>query len=235
MPNNFDMSSTGVNLELSCMRDLDLARIWFDDCLKLYKANHNNLMYSYTGAELNPIDPEDVSEYDYTNVSLLELLEALNLDREEFRNYYDCDPEDATTDQLIDYFDTIKQYEEVTEELIEHLDPKFDVLTVRGYCQGDEATIYLPHDYWVNVGAERTPEAVEEMREHLENIVYNQPIYCHLEIDGQDHDLMENISNLYDWEPEKVLENAKKCLTHEKKDYILSWLAANLPEEPKTY
>lgn len=233
MINNFDMSNQGVNLELSCLYDYDLARIWFEDCLK--PRSQHEKQYLYVGADLDSVDPEDIAEYNYNRGSLLALLSACGVDREEFRNCCECNPEDADNDQLIEYFDTIKQYDDFTDELIDYLDPKFDVLLVFGSCQGDVATIYLPHDYWEKTGREKTAEALEEMREYLTNILYYQPIHCSLTIDGNEWDLMAGITDLYVWDSEKVLENFKNCFTHAKQKYIFEWLADNLPEYPTSY
>lgn len=107
------------------------------------------------------------------------------------------------------------------------LDDTYNVsktLEITGYCQGDCATIVIP----TNCGFKRG----FDWREYLENLFYNQPTSATLEIEGEDFDLMEEIDP-YEYDKQKVLESAKNRLTHEKKDYILSWLSENLPEFPE--
>lgn len=231
MINNFDMSSKGVNLVLVCEYDNDLARLWFKEAIEEISTHTHNSIFVYKGADVEVLDPEELEAYTYTKNSLIEFLRHAVWTDEQLVEILDCLPEHADLEALKDCYESAKRYGNYAPELREFLTPKYDLLDIIGYCSGQRNTVYLLHDYWEKVGTDKTPEALESMRQYVEKLFYDQPLYCRIEIDGVEWDLMQDL-DLYDYDKEKILNSAKKLLTHEKKIYILEWLEGNLPEYP---
>ena len=167
--NNFDQSSTGVNLELDCSMDQDLARTWWED-------------------NFTRMDTDGSSAFNDR---------YFNVDTFLFTGGDDVDPDDFNVSKKI---------------------------AIRGYSQGDYAEIIIP----TNLGFKRG----FDFEEHCTNLFYNCPVYCRLEIDGEEYCLDEYLDNIYDYDKNLIVEKFKKDLQHDKKDLIIDWLADNLPDYP---
>lgn len=150
--NNFDMSSTGTNIEFAIYRDDDLAQIYFED--------------SFTRMT------------DWTLV----------FDKE-------GTPEGG----------------------------KYRALEVRGYSQGEvrEVLVYEERNQ-------------DRLYEHLQNLLFNQPLHGHLIINGEDYGL--GLEGEYSFEPEKILEHVRKIdLPAAKAEYVYNFVKEKLESRELQY
>lgn len=235
--NNFDMSSAGVNLELVCYRDNDMAYMDFTDCF--LKDEHaltdyrSDDVYHYVDyGNIGTIDPSSLDAYSYTKADLLSIFSSDEAMKEECAYYNDKPFSKCTKAELVDYLESELPSDESYELYSKHLSPRFDVVKIRGYSQGDYAEIVVPDTYWELIGVEKTEAAIADLRKHLKNLFYDAPIRCVLAIDGEELYLDEYIEDIYRYDADEVLEIASDVIKHDKKAYIIEWLADNLPEYP---
>ena len=100
-------------------------------------------------------------------------------------------------------------------------------IEVRGYSQWDYAKVYynpecLNERFWA-----------KEFREYLHHLFYDAPVYCRLQIDGEELYFDEYMKNTYEYDKDDILHIARDNIKHDKKEYILQWLGDNLPEHPE--
>ena len=88
----------------------------------------------------------------------------------------------------------------------------------RGYSQGDAV-------YIVDVGADYDVCANEESISH---ILWDCPVSVRLVIAGEDYD--DLVDDIYSYDKNKVIETVKKL---DISDYAKTWIAENMPDEPK--
>lgn len=143
--NNFDMSSTGTNIEFAIYRDDDLAQFYYD--------------------EIFTRCADDTLIFDKENT-----------------------PEDG----------------------------KYRTLEVHGYCQGEARNVM------VYEGRNQ-----DGLYEYLQNLIFNQPLYGHLTIDGEEYGT--GLDGEYNFEPEKILEHVRKInLPAAKAEYVYNFIKEKL-------
>lgn len=231
--NNFDQSSTGVNLELSCIYDTYMSRIDFDDN---FTREDDQLLYTdfgQCGKNFEKNYTQDITVKDYFKLICKELY--FNDVKDCFSDLHysygklkECSIQDLN-DFVWDMYQCNNSYDEFMEE---NFTPEFDVLISTGYCQGDYQEVIIPMDYWKVHGIERTEKRLKDLSDHIDNLLWDCPVCCRLEIDGEEYFLDEYLDNIYDYDKNLIVEKFKKDLQHDKKDLIIDWLADNLPDYP---
>ena len=203
MKNNFDTSSTGVNLELSCFYDNDLSRIYFeDDIERIGKWRDDKFFFICSW------------QYSMDGMYIVGDKEAFKKAFEE--EYHVLEENEKLEDQISNY-----ELDDDFPGVVE----KYPSVEIRWYSQWDYAKVY----YDPACLNEHFTEKV--LREHLHHIFYDAPIYCRLTIDGEEICFEEQIKDMYTYDRDEILELAK-TIEHEKKEYILQWLSENLPKNP---
>ena len=239
--NNYDQSSSGVNLSLSCYYDLDLARIYFDEDLTLLSNNDFSLLNDrYRGVNIYQLnlgeetDQIDLVDFKNWNITKKSLLSAI-------KDYYDCLKEvsedckrhlgvplsKCNKSDLIDFLEIdLYNRSEIIEFLVKYFSFKFEVVSSRGYCQGDYCEVVI---------ASNDKKLIDRLKKsnYVDNLVWDQPIYCQLDINDNEFSFNDYIKNCYNYDKGEIISIADKYIEHDKKDYILSWLESNLPEQPE--
>lgn len=235
--NNFDQSSSGVNLELVCFRDNDIAHIEFSE--NFQRLDHiadrfgGNSVFAYLDwGNIAEIDPSSLDAYNYTKADLLSIFDSDKAMKEECAYYNDKPFSKCTKAELVDYLESELPSDESYELYSKHLSPKFEVVEIRGYSQGDYAEIIVPDHFWTDAGIEKPAVVQAYFEDMFTNLFCDAPIYCRLDIDGIEFYFDEYIQDRYHYDKEELLAIAEKHITHDKKAYILEWLADNLPEYP---
>lgn len=230
---NFDMSSKGVSLELHCFRDSVSSGLNFNDDIDIIRhpnyRKHCQLFYTrggeygFTGSLLDYYEtPKDKTTkqllllwVEFKGESVRDVISDILMSTKEKR--LACVSAEATARLLADFcYD-----DDERQAWYDFADYHFtlEMVGVRGYCQGDYAELYYFPGSKPNI-------------DYLTKVIYDTPIYCRLDIDGDGYFLDEGLSCVYDYEKEAIMAYAEKMIVHEKKAYILSWLEENLPEYP---
>ncbi len=235
--NNFDQSSTGVNLELDVSYDSCQASRDFENSFHVLQYSghrqHSVLVFSqYGNFDVSDFDFTDLENWDLKSVTVKTLKAYLLQD-------LDYDFKEVFKLNKIEMLEEIQNYcpEDFQEFLEENLTPAFIKLTSRGHCQGDYSEVIIPKIV-IDSYKGKTMGEVEELfsDNEIDNLLWNQPIYARLTIDNEDCDqfnFIEYVKDYYQYDKEEYLSIAKENITHEKKALIIEWLENNLPDQPE--
>lgn len=240
--NNFNQSSTGINLELSCFKDIMQSQDLFSENFKRdYYLNDYFHFVSY--GEFETIDLLDLENYNFTKSNLIDCI--FSFENEEWvRDNYNGSFSKATKADLIEYWDNYISgsfsSNDLIEYYIENFKPKFEIVVVKGYCQGDQANVIFSHDHIKQYEFECMEKFIGGMSEYFENLFYGAPIYARLNIgiDGESDDIYIDgiLTDLYEWDRDLIIESVKTDntltgYTKGEKTYIIEWLENNLPSD----
>lgn len=248
--NNYDRSSTGYNCELTVMLDCDVSRMRFKD--EFHTHQHDG--YSTTcvlqfGIEqIEPVSyvsdlfefSDGISQKHYRNALYSYVMSRCETYYYTARNFFDeygygpgnTDWKEAFMSELDN--ESIADYaKESGSALIDCLESgvthKFRVKASRGHSQGDYALVLIPNEN----GWDGQHEDV--INEHIDNMIWNFPVYARLEITDQDTGetdeihLEEFLDSSYDWDRDKVIDGLKKREPALPQS-VMEWVEENLPE-----
>lgn len=237
--NNFDMSSTGTNIELTINHDCGMASVMFGESIT--KVGDLNV---FTSCET--IDASEYEkEYNVTDA-------ALELFKKYFKHVFNCDFSVSIDDDVEILLDELGM--DVTEEtdvndllesirshcgdaesyckfLEEHFEAKFFTLTTRGYSQGDEREVIIPFELLEAFGLPTTQESADTCQVEIDHLFWDAPIYANLVVDGEEYSLHNNLKDLYNYSKEEVVKIAKEMVEDETKhEIVVEFLKENLPD-----
>jgi len=209
--NNFDKSSTGLNVEVNICNDLSLAQINFNENIEEFEdgyyiyTNYNNLKYYYKNIykmksyyTVSMLDINDFYDIDIndrrTKVILYRYLtREYKILYSDLKDGYVTDGY-ATQDMLDTLLDTEYSLVSLEEFLNRYSIPyksKFTVLDIRGYSQGDYAQVIIMNDALSTIwGSEPN---IRELEQELTHFFYDAPQSVSITINGD-----EFISQKYD-------------------------------------
>lgn len=236
MTNNFDISSSGVNLELYIMRDSDIARTDFEE--NFVEIENTGSVNIYQFISCGTFEEMSLSDPDCYKITKQELKQALIDDiyddidelREDCRFHCDKSLSKMNKQDFFDMLGSLYDSSFLAKFYKTFGIPRFKVIPIHGYCQGDYAEIVFMERDMKEYSFNNIDTFLSNMREYFTNLFYNQPIYARLEIDEEEIYLDEYLENVYDYEPSQIIDGLKKNLTHDKKDYIINWVEQKLPE-----
>jgi hypothetical protein len=239
--NNFNTSTSGVNLKLAVFRDTDASSRDFEESFNVlqYSGYRQNTIAVYTeyGNVSGDFSFSDAANY---KITVKELRQALknDYDTELSQHYFSKPFSKLTKAELLEFLDCVTyDSNEIAEFLQEHFSPLYDTLITRGYCQGDYAEVIIAPAYkqfLADNGRDWNKAEVQaSVQTAIDHLFWDSPIYARLDIDGDEYFLEEALADAYEWDKEQALKYAELQLSeHEHKVYILGWLTANIPDYP---
>lgn len=256
--NNFDQSSSGINLELSCYYDSDLSIRWFEESLSnLYYDGGSFLNTDYrnvncwlyhNGTTATDFDLTDLDNYQFTKKDLFKLVNAWDYEeaKDLAQSWYDKSLSKLTKAELSELLtDNVYEHDKI-DFYTEYLQLKAFVVSSRGYCQGDYVEVVIPFNVLDDLGVNYKAKGFNIDRwlgDSLDHLFWDSPIYCRLNInDNIDNELYldELLDCLYAWDKDLIINRLKeqkesllKGFTNEQQLYIIEWLESNLPIKPK--
>lgn len=243
--NNFDTSSSGINLELSVFLDIDRAEWTFNDFFEViqYASYSEDSVLFYHGGYDSLAYTGNLSDYYHLDDGMtakelflvyLEYIQALpgtidvRCEVKQAQDYYNKPLRLWTLEYMEDY---IRQqlYEE--SDMVHFMKASgcysstLSEYRVTGYSQGDLSTVYVPLKL-------DHPEL--DMCEFFRRRIFYAPVTCHLTIDDREYHLSEHVPDEYAfYDKDEYLAAAKNVLSREysqeKLAYILEWLDESLP------
>lgn len=233
--NNFDTSSTGLNIELSACYDQDLSRFYFEEAFFAIKEGKKELLVYCEG---NYYDFE--KEYTFTKKELLSaimdqffssMLES-NWLKDDFKTKMGFTLTKATKQDLIDYVKESCYYIEDWAAFCEKAGFKsnFDIVVSYGYCQGDYKEIIVPHKFWDCVGIKKPDCVQSDLRKTIDHLLWDCPIYCRFTVNEQEFFIDQELKDIYSWDESEALEIAQKLIekdfTQKQQAVIISFLSS---------
>lgn len=246
--NNFDQSSNGLNLELSCFNDTAFIKIDFDESLHVLEyasfGSPSVLVYSNFG-------DYDVSDFDFTNLDNYDLksgtiksiklwidhnyCDLINLSdlNGESQYYFGVNFNKLNKSDLIEFVENVTEESDYIEFLKDTFTPTFKEYEIKGYSQGDLSCVIVPE-----VVLKELNNIDDWIEDHLINLIYDAPVHCRLSVNTEEYNLIECLKSEYTYSKETILENFSKLFmneTIEKIEIIKEFLGDNLPEYPETH
>lgn len=246
MINNFDKSSSGINLELVANYDQHHSQHLFDESFKNVWYNSGSLingryynvdLYLWTnyGNFSDTFDLDDLNNYSFAKTQLIEMLtiysleDAQDLSKDLFnKGFSKLDKAELIelAESMIDYNDKINLY-------TEHLHLKAFIVDTRGYSQGDYAEIIIPFESLDQLGVnykDKDFNIDQWVGNDFDHLFWDSPAYIRLTVNDEDEiDLTEWLECEYTYDKNDLLASLKESLEHEQKDLIIAFLSDNLP------
>ncbi|AXH68375.1 hypothetical protein [Vibrio phage R01] len=229
--NNFDQSSTGVNLELAIFWDTDQSQRDFSECLERTKIDTPDRYYGdvffFTDFGNDVIIENESKNYlvDCDAKTLIKKAFAhVGGDLREFLR----DAEISTKDNIDLILGQLESYFHYESNYLEFLSANFELdfhlYQTRGYSQGDAATVLISKKH----------ENPEKLHEWIDHLFWDAPLYARLTVnDDQEIYLDELLTDRYTYDKDDLIEEFKKQHGEiANLDLLLEFLEENLPETP---
>lgn len=218
--NNFDISSSGDNLELHAFYDTSLAQSFYDD----FERENTRLSFGrdssmfligdaeapyYSRLDLDAKSKQDIFEL-CQQYELIDYSVSLN---DYDKNEYIDDLLKVTHKRHYEWL--VNEYGWNCGDNIQH-----DFYISKGYSQGDAV-------YIVSLDGPIT----KDYRAYVDNVLWDAPIYINASVNGEDYytDDFIGYDDAYEWNRESIIEKIK---TFSISEYAKQWLVDNLPEYP---
>lgn len=232
------VSNNTVDLELRVFRDTDQSQHDFDDTMHMYSYSgyHTTARAFYKGYDGSDSDvPVLIADcYDLSDVTrkearafVVDVLKDGNWVTvrdivSECKQYYDGNWKDYLSDVLEDHYKISDMFDD--EERPDIGKFKYDVVSVRGYSQGDYAEVMFDASRWNGDSS--------AAQRHFERLFYDSPVYARLEVDGEEYYLDELMEDVYEWDRDEII----KIIEEKWSDLdinVRNWVYINLPEYPE--
>lgn len=241
--NNFDQSSTGINIEFSLFHDTYLSQERFQENFERDDHLQDHFHFISYG-ENGVIDLLSLDNYKFTKADFIKMM--FHFENEEYiRDNYNGSFSKATKADIIDYWDNYLSTDFNASDLIEYYQenfkPSYEVLTVIGYCQGDQAYVIFSNESIKQYDFKDRDTFLSNMAEYFCNLFFDAPIYGRLEIEvGNEVNeiyIYELLKSEYEYDKDDLLKALKesnylKDYTQEQQVYIVEFLENELPDQP---
>lgn len=229
--NNFDQSSSGVNLELSCFFDIDASQRDFQESFERVERDTPKGFYGdvyfFTNYGDDVFIENDARNYKIecdSKTMIKRMHDFVGGDLREFMRECEINSKDDVN-VLLGQFESYVGYEsEYLDFLDQYFDLDFIIYQTRGYSQGDAVTVLIDKKTYN-----------ERLESHIDHLFWDAPIYARLTInDDEDVYLDENIDR-YDYDKDVMICEFEKSYNGEYKSVIIEFLESELPESPEYY
>jgi hypothetical protein len=185
-----------IKIRVKIQRDSFRSQIDFDDNFKRIKDD----LWQYI--DYSNIEPLEINELIHIsrNSSRVSLVNALNNE-----SSWPTDYADFTRDELID---ELYGQDFELEELSNYLDThsvghsvKYDLITTRGYSQGDYAEVIVPHAVFKVWGSKPSDQSMQKM---IDNYFWDAPLVGTITVNNDEHYIDEILIDLYEYDIDKI-------------------------------
>lgn len=225
--NNFDKSSTGIDIELNISYDTFMSQIdWNESFNEVVSSGYRTSgIYQYTEYG----DIEKMNEGDYKAIHpqtlrrdilnwILEYDDWNYWSRTELRAMKKDELIELIQDNVLNEYDLEEAQEEANNRNVMIVLDDYEVIKTRGYSQGDYAEVIIPNKY------------VGDVEKHIDHLFWDAPISARGEVNGEDFYIDEHMKDRYEWD----IDEAKKIVAT-KFDFdqdVIDAICEMLPESP---
>jgi hypothetical protein len=214
--NNFDMSSTGLNIAFNGYLDTDLARRYFDESIieSANVFNRASLYFYDCEPSVIQVHRKDIyaalNFFTKPNTDDINGRDFIELWRYEFGDAKELDFE-AACRFVYEHAYCQFNWREYSDIIAHLLPADYDYFITRSYSQGDAEFVVHPKGY---------------NTKNIDNLFWDAPIFAVLTVDGDELYFDEHVKNLYRWDKDEILVIIK---THFGQ-VVYDWCTNNLPE-----
>ena len=241
--NNFDMSSTGTNIEFYGYYDKDLAENYWQENYKEIKGTKNTYFFTDYGQLKNQFTNTELTVKSRLGRTGKDFLKDLQEYAENY-TYWRSDDQDTIEEliefivnnyeinDLIDYRYNNKNFVENLDECLQicfKKDP--DYIDIRGYSQGDFARVYFDLDavrkLWGTPETTSDDELKKGLRKQFEQQFFDSPVFACVTINDTDYNYYDcPDADEYAWKRNEFLQ-----WVTEKSGVEYSLISAIVPKE----
>lgn len=244
--NNYDQSSSGLNLELTCFRDTERSYMEFEESFKRVK--DGLWVYTNFGNVSDEFNLSDANNYQFT---VKEFKKAFIKSYDSSLSaYYIGKPFGKLTKaELIELLECqAYDSDEIADFYKDNFKPLFDIVKTRGYCQGDYAEVIITPSYkkYLSGNGQDYDTIADKVSDNIDRLFWDAPIYCRLSVDDEiEFYLDQYLTDCYKWDKDQLITQFKIVQTDlfyktdasnfeslEQLDSVLGFLADNLPDYP---
>lgn len=223
--NNFDCSSTGLNIEVSACYDSSMSQSIFDDIYRVVRNNRREPSLLIRTYDFDGDSPDKVVEVGkFVSGKQGPMSKELIVDILNEYSEYSYDTESFTYEELKEELNNIdiKYLPEILEDYRDFfkLNEDLSLYTSRGYCQGDIGHVLCKADncknYWNLIDHE----------------LWDCPVSARVTISGCEYDYYDFECDMYDWQKEKFVDAVVKAHTNnlELQEKLKKQLMVMLPD-----
>lgn len=229
--NNFDQSSTGVDIELRIFRDCDLAQTYYEEFIsgvdgtyvKRYRDRRGALEFLAIWADEEDAQTLQAPLSEFQQMEFDELEHLYELHSGELF-YGEEDERAEMEDWLASKFTAEKMMDSRHAEKLSWYDLDCEYIST-GYSQGDAVRVWI------------SDKAKEEMpyllnSKHIDNILWDVPVYGLLLVDEVEYYLHEMLDDVYAYDKDELIKNFREH-HDDMPEAVYQFLEANLPEYPE--
>lgn len=226
--NNFDKSTSGINLEMTAFYDIGLSHLEFNDN---FQRLENGLLQFIDYGNFEQIDSlADGDLYKITKSGLIKILKEDPHLWNDCREYLSQSPYKANKGDLLDFIQQDMQQDDLIDLLQDNFITLYDVVTVTGYSQGDRVDVVFLHRDQKEYNYKDKRDFLRTMADHFESLIYRCPAFVRLDVDGVEWDLSEYLDDVYYYDKDQIIDGFKQAYDGVDPEYVIKWLDDNLPE-----
>lgn len=190
--NNFDQSSTGINISFNGYFDTEKARYEFRENFKIIQHSSRNTNSILFYVDNGNLPDEDSIEFSVkgTKAAKIELLSKhVNFTKKEIRSWDKETLDSEIMDLVYGQRITLLNFEDLNSVLPSGLEcvtnKPLVKISSRGYSQGDYSEVYYCPDDIVKAWGNLPVESV--MKKTFDNLLWDCPVYAVLTINGEEY------------------------------------------------
>ena len=214
--NNYDMSSTGLSVEVNVFHDSWLSQEFFKEAMTNLQGDTYIYGYDIDLTDMNFGDFFDLSFEGVPNRTLAKIIQW-EWTGYHFRGFQRDDYINVILDEFCFPRD-FKDFVEFCEAVDLPLPRKFERYVTRGHCQGDVAEVFY------------FGEPSKELHEDIDHICWDSPIYCHITVNDEEFRPMDTAESIYEWDRDWVISQTVSHFGNEDLQGILEELVPEYPE-----
>ncbi len=243
--NNYDISSSGTNIEMVCIFDSFEARNTYRD--NITKVNGDTFLSTNTGNATKAYDiPKSTKTIfkDFVNHFYAGNEQELGFEDIKFlindlERYVDITPLKNCSPQTLceGILNLMGNKRELDDFLESYYAAKFFSVVSRGYSQGDHEEVFITFEELEARNLPATEESAKSLSQAVDNLLWDAPLFVRITVDEKEFVLSDHIKDRYHYEERELIECAEKQLsqsdlTKHQQDLVINWLHSSLPASP---
>ena len=228
MMNNYDTCSYMESCELTAYHDThESQRLWDDSFERIEFVGHRSGIYFYTscGQMSKPDHVSDLFEIEDAEPTDINRCLRERAGEDYYYQKLEMLPIEERKDYCRDYLNEDFSFHcYIRGNIPNYFKEKYCWTEVTGYCQGDYAYVVYDPEHW-SEGARKNDSYV---RRYFEQLFYDAPFYVKLEVDGEEFDFTEHISDMYNYDRKELERIAREV--YGLKDRVVNWFVSKLPQ-----
>jgi len=227
--NNFNQSSTGINIDCNAGYDQDMSQFNFDENIARSEKFKDYFVYINCGnMGSKNIDLDDLYKFDETRLNQVKFYKFL---MNELGNFYsdlkELDIKDILVDMMYSY--TLEELDRLISCSGIEYEKLYEIVSVTGYSQGDQADIIILTEVLKEVwGCEEIN--LDDLKTEISHYFYDSPMIVRCDINNEEF-ISEKFDGSYqEYDKNEFIEEILNNFKELNQDLLRSELEGVLPK-----